>query len=148
MNTSQIFDILRRRCGSTFVGVYAKDRLPKELPHKRPLLLVCNTDPHDKPGEHWVVLFFDTRSRGEYFDSMAEVPDRIFEKYLNKYCSNYVRSELRLQSFITRFCGHYCIFYSFLKYLGYSFEDILNCFTDDNTLNDIIAHKFVCEGLK
>ena len=38
-------------------GVYAADRLPRTIPD-RPLLYIANTDPHFKPGCHWVVIYF------------------------------------------------------------------------------------------
>jgi len=48
------------------VVVYA-DRLPNE-----PRLLVCNTDPSHRLGEHWVVIYVDDEGRyGEYFDSFG-----------------------------------------------------------------------------
>ena len=64
MNTAKIDGILRKRCKGMFLGVYARDRLPNKLPAKRPLILVCNTDPHNKPGEHWVVLYIGNESCG------------------------------------------------------------------------------------
>lgn len=147
MNTGRIFDILYKRCAGVFVGVFAKDRLPMKLPSQRPLILVCNTDPHKKPGEHWIVLYLDNYAQGEYFDSLAQDPDFIFDSYLKKYCANYVKNDKQIQSVISAFCGQYCVFYSLFKYLGYSLEDICNCFSNDTALNDMIVHKFVCENM-
>ena len=39
-----------------FDGVYSSDTL-KEIKEK-PNLIICNTDPSNKPGEHWVLFFF------------------------------------------------------------------------------------------
>jgi hypothetical protein len=49
-----------------FQGVFSSDRLPSEL-----RLLVCNTDPHHRPGEHWICINVDVQGRGEYFDSFG-----------------------------------------------------------------------------
>jgi hypothetical protein len=147
MNATDIERILRRKCGHVFLGVFAKDRLPASLPAKRPLLLVCNTDPHQRPGEHWVVLYIGRNARGEYFDSFGRAPDRLFKLYLDKYCSVWKRNERQIQSVLTRFCGHYCIFFCLYKYMDYDLKTIINCFSNDTGLNDWIVHKFVCESI-
>ena len=146
MDANKIDKLLRRRCGRIFLGVFAIDRLPRLLPTRWPLILVCNTDPHDRPGEHWIVLFI--AARGEYFDSFAEPPRPTFELYLNKYCNSWTMNNKRLQSVISSFCGHYCIFYCLFKYLSYDMHAITNVFTDDTALNDYFVHTFVCDMLQ
>lgn len=145
MDTRKINGLLRRRCGKIFLGVFACDRMPEKLPSIRPLLLVCNTDPHDRPGEHWIVLYID--ARGEYFDSFGERPQLIFERYLDKHCNSWTFSERALQSVLSSFCGHYCVFYCLFRCLNYNLSDITNVFTNDTALNDYIVHRFVCDGL-
>src|SRR3989442_13513164 len=83
MNSTKIHELLKKRCGRTFLGVFSIDRLPLKLPSRRPLLLVRNTDPHDKPGEHWVVLYIDIV--GQYFASFAQETPRTFQHYLQKH---------------------------------------------------------------
>ena len=147
MNTTQIENILRKRCKNMFLGVFAKDRLPGRLPAKRPLLLVCNTDPSSRPGEHWVVLFVGKYARGEFFDSYGRPPDRLFSLYMDKYCAKWKYCNSQIQSVISSFCAQYCIFYCLYKSLNYSLKDILKCFSNDTALNDWIVHKFVCEAI-
>ena len=74
-------------------------------------------------------------------------PKPIFYHYLTRHCVSYIRNREQLQSSISRFCGHYCVFYCLFKRLNYSMKDIVNCFSNDTSLNDFIAHKFVCENL-
>jgi hypothetical protein len=62
MNTAQIEEFLKSTHG--FQGVFSSDRLPPE-----PRLLICNTDPHHRPGEHWICISVDVQGHGEYFDS-------------------------------------------------------------------------------
>ena len=147
MNTEDLLKLLTVRCKGSLVGVFACDRLPAKLPHKRPLLIVCNTDPHNKPGEHWIVMYFGVSGIGEYFDSYGLVPGPVFEKYLNYHCRTYIRNTRTLQSVISRFCGHYCVFFCLFKMLNYDLESIVNCFSNDTTLNDVIVHNFVCNNL-
>ena len=145
MNANKIQELLRKRCGPTFLGVFAIDRLPYPLPPRRPLLLVCNTVKHDKAGEHWIVLFVDMK--GEIFDSLGERPAKTFELYMDTYCNSYITNERQLQSITSHFCGHYCVYYCLMKCLNYSMHEIVGAFSSDTGLNDMIVHKFVCDNL-
>ena len=62
MNGLQIETFAMRFCREKFQGVFSCDTLPP-----KPTLLVCNTDPHDKPGTHWIEIYVDKNGRGEYF---------------------------------------------------------------------------------
>ena len=57
MNGEDIERAVRRRV-RRFDGVVAADRLPNE-----PRLLVCNTDPSHRLGEHWVAIYVDDEGR-------------------------------------------------------------------------------------
>lgn len=147
MNTTDLFRHLATRCRGILLGIYPLDMLPLHLPPKRPLLIVCNTDPHSKPGEHWIVIYLDDKCHGEYFDSFGRTPLPTFREFLDRHCTNWIYNEKQLQSVVSRFCGHYCVFYCLFKLLLYSMDSIVDCFSNDTTLNDIIVHKFVCENL-
>lgn len=56
-----------------FEGVYAADTLPRRL-HKRPALIICNTDPITLPGQHWVAFHVSRNGHGEYWDSYGGKP--------------------------------------------------------------------------
>lgn len=141
MNTRQITTILKDICPEIFLGVYAADALPNKLPKRRPLLLVVNTDTSDQPGQHWVSMFIDKQDKGEYFDPVGMQPLPIFDKFLTKFCSTYVYNNSQLQSSISYVCGHYAIVYAVIKckYM-YSLQHIIDVFTTDTYLNDMIAH--------
>ena len=147
MNTTDLFRHLSRRCRGVLMKVFPADRLPRRISAKRPMLLVCNTDPHNKPGEHWIAMYLAKDGSGEYFDSLGETVPTIFSDFLDRHCTNYVFNDEQLQSVLSRFCGHYCVFYCLYKMLDYSLNSIVNCFSDDTMLNDTIVHKFVCENL-
>ena len=40
-----------------FVGVFASDRLPASPHRQGPQAYVVNTDPHGRPGQHWLALW-------------------------------------------------------------------------------------------
>jgi hypothetical protein len=77
MNTAQIEEFLKTT--RRFQGVFSSDRLPSEA-----RLLVCNTDPHRRPGEHWICINVDVQGRGEYFDSFGQPPTETFKHYEKK----------------------------------------------------------------
>jgi len=73
MNTNEIVNVLSTECGLgiSFAGVFPCDRLPLSI--QNPGAVICNTDPHDKPGAHWVAMYVDG-DVGEYFDSYGLPP--------------------------------------------------------------------------
>lgn len=145
MNTNEINRLLRARCRDSFLGTFASDRLPARLPSKRPLFLVVNTDPHDRPGEHWVAIYVDRESKGEYFDSLHQPTPIKFSNYLDKFCATWKTNSQQLQSGASRFCGHYCVFYCMFRSLDYSLDRIESCFTNDTGVNDIFVHGIICK---
>jgi len=138
MNTEEIDRVLRRVCAKHFDGVFSADMLPAN-----PRLLVVNTDASHSPGRHWVCMCVEN-NRGEYFDSFGQPPTANFERYLNSHCSSWTFNSKQLQSVISRFCGHYCICYCVLRSRGIDMPKIVNSFTTDTALNDVLAHRFVC----
>jgi len=139
MNSDEIERFLSRRL-TDFDGVFSIDTLPD-----RPRLLVCNTDPSDKPGRHWVAIYVDDDgNRGEFFDSFGRRPDDVFERYMNRHCSSWIFNDRQLQSVTSKFCGHYCIYYCMLCSRGIDMRRIVRSLSSDTGLNDALVHRFVC----
>ena len=137
MNGEDIERAVRRRV-RRLDGVFAADRLPNE-----PRLLVCNTDPSYRPGQHWVVIYIDDEGRhGEYFDSFGRPPS--FRRYLDRHCMHWSYNDVQLQSVSSRFCGHYCVLYCILRSRGISMRSIVCSFTRDTGFNDVLVHGFIC----
>jgi len=85
MNSEETERFLGRRVAD-FDGVFSIDTLPN-----RPRLLVCNTDPSDKPGLHRVAIYVDDDGdRGEFFASFGHRPNDVFKRYLNRHCSSWI----------------------------------------------------------
>jgi nitrogenase subunit NifH len=59
MDSTQIEEILNDILGDVFCGVFASDMIPQMS--KYPAAIVCNTDPHDKPGQHWIAMYIDEK---------------------------------------------------------------------------------------
>lgn len=94
-----------------------KDMLKKS---KKKIGMIFNTDPHNKPGEHWVALFLDLeRNFLFYFDSVASrTPSPIMElirrissqlNHLNKQ-TNIIKNNVPHQKKNSE-CGIYCLYF-------------------------------------
>ena len=68
MNSSIIEHYLSGHCRGQFMGVFSSDTLSTSI-KKRPAIIVCNTDPSDQGGEHWICIYVDRNRREEFFDS-------------------------------------------------------------------------------
>ena len=136
MNTYELERVIRQYV-KRFDGVFSSDRLPT-----KPRLLVCNTDPSDMPGAHWIAIYVDDDGHyGEYFDSLGREPARVFERYMNEHCREWTFNRKQLQSITSRFCGHYCACFCILRSSGFH---MLRYFTDDTGLNDVVVHELIC----
>jgi len=96
MNTDQL-DRTIRLYVKRFDGVFSSDRLPT-----KPRLIVCNTDPSDESGEHWIAIYVDDGGHcGEYFDSLGRAPTRAFERYMDEHCREWIYNRKQYcQSFL------------------------------------------------
>ena len=115
---------------SYFQGVFASDQLPKS-PSKRSSAYIVNTDPHDKPGRHWIALWTD-QGICEIMDSYA-MPISYYqakplERWINQWKYNVTNGQA-LQALTSKACGHYCLFYLKFKAKGYSMQDFLSYFS-------------------
>ena len=137
MDTADIERLLVNQ--PNFQGVFSSDTLPMS-PH----LLVCNTDPAQKPGEHWIAIYVDKNGHGEYFDSFGRPPNKHFEHYMNSKCSRWSCNKKQLQSRISSFCGYYCCLYVVLRCKGLDMSKIIGMFTNDTGYNDWLVHRFLC----
>jgi hypothetical protein len=95
MNTLDIERVSQdeKTCRGLFQGVISIDTVPPD-----PRLLVCNTDPSDRPGKHWFSIYVDSLGHGEFFDSFGQKPSRAFEDYMNRYCRTRIFNTAQLQS--------------------------------------------------
>lgn len=119
-----------------FQGVYPCDKLPKNV--EKPGIIVANTDPSYKSGEHWVAFYFPKNKKGEYFSSYGDYPkNKYFIKFLHNNSSSFITNTHRLQSDFSSCCGHYCCVYLYYRCKGVSLNQFLNLFSkSDYEFND------------
>jgi hypothetical protein len=125
MNTLEIDTLLKKHPHSrpVFKGVYARNRLPRLL--NVPSALVGNTDPDHRMGQHWVAIYIDTNSRGEYYDSTGTPPFlRAYVNFMNKHCTSWTYNTVQVQEEGSTVCGHHCIFYLVHRCAGHSMTDV------------------------
>lgn len=123
-----------------FLGVFPRDRIPNI--NSFPVSLILNTDPHNKPGQHWVAIFINSQRFGIYFDSYGLRPlNQEFHDYLNSNCNEWTYNPFMLQGINSYTCGEYCVLFVLLSNLGYDLDHIINLFTNDFKINDKIVEK-------
>ena len=137
MNAKVIGQLLRKKVN--FQGVFSADTLPIN-PH----LLVCNTDPSTKPGDHWIAIHVDNNGRGEYFDSFGRAPNEHFSRYMDAYCVRWTFNTKQLQSVVSAFCGFYVVVYCKFKSSRLDMSKITSMFTNDTGFNDMLVHRLIC----
>jgi hypothetical protein len=121
MNTLEIDTLLKKHSHSrpVFKWVYARNRLPRLL--NVPSALVWNTDSDHRVGQHWVAMYIDANSRGEYYDPTGTPPFlRAYVNFMNKHCTSWTYNTVRVQEEGYIVCGHHCIFYLMHRCAGYS----------------------------
>lgn len=122
-----------------FNGVYAADTLPKQA--SKNSAFIVNTDTKDKPGAHWVAIYFDSFGNAEYFDSYAMPPIvGTHEEFIKKNSKNCVYNSKTLQSLTSSVCGHYCVLYVGAKARNITLKKFVHCFNAfDVYSNDAFA---------
>ena len=96
-----------------YIGTFARDLLPNNLPLRRKAGLIVNTDTHDLPVEHWIAIYLDGNGRGEYFDSYGLPPlHKEFIDFMRKNCRlGWCWNLVTLQCLTCITCGQYCLIY-------------------------------------
>jgi hypothetical protein len=148
MNTLKISSMLEcdKRTADAFEGVYASDELPRTTPTEA--LYVVNTDPSDRPGEHWMVVYFDEKRRADYFDSFGLAPSiEDVKAFLDRNSVVCKYNRKRVQNPFSDACGHHCIFFAVHRCVGFDMNAIVNMYTEDDDFNDDIVKMFVNEKL-
>lgn len=109
------------------------------LKKKNTLGIIFNTDPHDKPGQHWVAIFIDNINKIiEYFDSFGNKPN----KNITSFIKNFKDYEFNINSKILQMedsseCGVFSLNFIIEKLKGRTFLDIIN-----SGINDKMMRKY------
>lgn len=121
-------------------GVVARNEIP--LVFTKPSIFIVNTDPTNLPGKHWFVLFYNTNSVNEQFNSTGQPPQVDIQAQLVRNGMKYMYNNKRVQSFTSSTCGEFALFYSYFRCRGFTFQEILDMFTSDLENNETIVNMF------
>ena len=149
MNTKQLWQALTNNSTTEpyFDGIFPIDVISKIK--NKPELIICNTDPSDKPGKHWVLFFFNN-NEVEFYDPLGNHIDFYGEEFINfaiKFSSKYLWSTIRTQPLNSSTCGQYCLYFAFKKCQGQTMESIINSMTSpEHVLNFVDKHFDICES--
>ena len=86
---------------------------------------VGNTDPDHPMGQHWIAIYIDANSRGEYYDPTGRPPhESAYVNFMNKRCLHWTYNTVRVQEEGSTVCGFHCIFYLIHRCAGHSMTDV------------------------
>lgn len=122
MNTLQINCIMKnyRDCKKIYLGTFAYDELPSKI-KSYPSCMIVNNQQKNKPGEHWVAIYFDKSKRATFFDSYGlSAKDYNLEQFLQNNSTSYRNNRKIFQSFLSEYCGYYCVFFLIFMCKNYS----------------------------
>ena len=127
MNTEQIWQALtcNTQTEPYFDGVFPINEL-KNIKDK-PELIICNTDPSNKPGQHWVLFFFHNDTV-DFFDSLGKNMEYYGEEFVNfakRFSSKFQISLMRTQPKNTSLCGQYCLYFAYKRCTGEEMDNII-----------------------
>ena len=151
MNTKQVWKALtlNSQTNAYFDGVYSSDTL-KDIKEK-PELIICNTDPSDKPGEHWLLFFFEG-DEADFYDSLGKdltFYGKEFVNFVNKYAKSVKQCKRRTQPLHSSLCGHYCLYYAYLRCKGKDMDYIVNSMisaSDSDVVSFVYKHFYICHA--
>ena len=144
MNTKQIWQALTSNTKTEpyFDGVFPIDEL-KKIKNK-PELIICNTDPSNKPGQHWVLFFFHDDTV-DFFDSLGRNMEYYGDKFVNfakKFSSKFQISLVRTQPKNTSLCGQYCLYFAYKRCNGEKMNDIIKSMVSPYHVLHFVNSKF------
>ena len=121
MNTKDLWQTLTCTC------VFPSDALTEI--RDKPELIICNTDPSNKPGKHWLLFFFFYDDKVDFYDSLGNDLSHYgkeLNQLLNRFANFYQSTHIRTQPENTALCGYYCLYFAYKRCKGHSMEKIIN----------------------
>ena len=142
MNTAEISHALRHNpvTAAIFRGVHSADQLTLPL-QPLPGACVVNTEPSDKPGEHWIALYQETPDVMETWDSFGMKPS-FYSPFFSKMGRLVLQTD-QIQHSDSSACGQYCLFFILRRASGESYSNIIHLFTQSKASNDAMVTQYV-----
>ena len=109
MNSNEINKLIKELKIEPFLGVYAADELIDIDVYKKGVL-ICNTNPSNQIGEHWIALCL-SKSTIIYYDSLNTnfYKSDFIQNFLKKHNKIFLRNNFQIQAFTSERCGIHSI---------------------------------------
>ena len=107
-------------------------------------MIICNTDPSNKAGEHWV-LFFVRGKSVDFYDSLGRDINyygSLFLDFIKNFAHDYKQCLRRTQPIDSNLCGHYCLYYALAKCNGHPMETIIDSMVSSDHVIDVVNKIF------
>ena len=147
MNTKQLWNALIKNKVTEpfFDGIFPRDMVT--IIENQPKLIICNTDPSFKKGEHWVLFYFD-KNVAEFYDPLGKniiFYGSEFSDLVSKFANKYKFSKVRTQPIKSNLCGEYCLYYAYGWCKGYSMEYIVESMSSSRKVVKFVNnHYCIC----
>jgi len=122
-----------------FKGTFPVDLIKYKKYTERPISFIINTDPSNKPGEHWVALYINEDNKAEYFDSFGRSPIDLINFLKLNSVKEIIYNKNIIQCLFSSNCGAYCILFLRARNNGINFVEFLKFFNNELCINDFLA---------
>ena len=138
----QLENILKCDPILNFFGVRAYDQIPNYV-LQYPCGYVFNTDKSNKPGSHWVSVYFDEKKDCQYLCPLGTEPYGLLYDFalFNSRTASY--NKLTLQHPLSNTCGYYVVYHLIHAARGKDLVSIIDSFGPELKLNDERVIDFV-----
>ena len=150
LNTWQLKHALsdNRITRKDFEGVYPSDHL--KTFSRKPDLIVVNTHPSNKPGDHWLLFFNGGPGVIEMFDSLGRDPEHYgkdIQDFITRFASTVKFINHRVQPVNSALCGLYCLYYAYFRCNGKSMNSIVSMMHSPEWIKCCVPILFEIPGL-
>ena len=135
-----------------FLGAFPYDEIPAKPNSGETFSVILNTDPNDRPGDHWIALIY--KAPYYYFcDSYGRSPgDWTFPPDFTSTVKNFIgknsykTNTKLLQQLTSNACGDYCVYF-IQEMAKKSFTQVLSIFSTNSKSNDRLVFDYVKKSL-
>lgn len=142
MDTMQLMNIVKslRSLEPYFRGIYACNTLPDRV-RRFPSAYICNTDPIEKKGTHWVAYWFASIDECEFFDSFGQTPevsDQRLRDFVDRNSLLCLYNNVQVQPDFTNTCGLYALYFLNARAREISMSNIINMTSETEVRNVLL----------
>lgn len=129
-----------------FREIYASNTLPDRVT-RFPSAVVCNSDPLEERGTHWIGFWFKNGTECEFYDSFGRLPndyDIRLREFIDRNSFVCVYNNVQVQPNSSSTCGYHVLFYLYRRSRGLSMENTLQSlshFKSDDSVREIFFER-------